>query len=97
MNMDPTTLRSYIESARYSRDQAEQTRQSYEQQAQTYEDQANAYEEQAEKYRKYALETRVQSQSYNDEVVKQQGNLEYYLAQISQVEQDAEFARLNSY
>ena len=91
--MDPTTLLSYIESARQRRDQAEQSRQSYEQQAQQYEQQAKSYDDEAEKYRNYAKEDRVYEQQYVDEIQRAQADMDYYLSQATIAEQEAEQAR----
>ena len=91
--MDPTTLRSYIDDARYRRDQAEQSRLSYEQEAQNYDDQARSYEEQAQTYHKYAEDSRAQSTSYATTVDQAQRDLDYYSTLAAQAEQEAESAR----
>ena len=92
--MDPITLRSYIDNARYQLEQAAQRRISYEQEAQKYQDQATDYDYQAQKYRKYAEDSMAQAASYATTEDQARRDLEYYTARAIEADQQAAQAAL---
>ncbi|MGH7203286.1 MAG: hypothetical protein ACREHC_02480 [Candidatus Levyibacteriota bacterium] len=83
--MDPITLRSYIDNARYQLEQAVQRRASYEDEAAKYDKIADDLEYQAQQNRKYAQDARDNANSYSNDEYTAQRDLEYYSNQLSEV------------
>lgn len=88
-HMDPITLRTYIDNARYQLEQAVQRRTDYEQQATTLDQEAADLEYQAQQKRNEAQTARDNSTSYYNEEYRAQQDMQYYTTQLVQLEQQA--------
>ena len=87
--MDPITLRSYIDNARYQLEQAAQRRVAYEEEAAKYDKIADDLDYQAQQNRKYAQDARDNATSYSNDIYTAQKDFEYYSNQLAQANQQA--------